>query len=340
MICPACAADTGSSGICPSCGALVEAKGLAGTVVAGRYEVRERLGAGGMGVVYKAHDRLLDEIVALKVLRRDITGSDEMARRFLGEIRLARAVSHRNVCRIHDYGEEGGLRYVSMAYVEGVDLGRLLGQRGRFAGGEAAALCAQVAEALSAIHQEGIVHRDLKPGNVMIDPRGVARVMDFGIAKHSDNAASLGMTGTGQIIGTPTYMSPEQIRGEKLDGRADLYSLGVVVYELVTGRAPFKGDTPLATLFKHVNEAPPLTGPESTIVPTPLLPILVRALAKDRKDRFPTARDMADALAQAGRECGEVVPPRTETIAPAALAPFARTVSPAPTAPPPPATEL
>jgi serine/threonine-protein kinase len=315
MTCPSCAADTGSSAVCASCGALLEASGLAaGTVVAGRYEVRERLGVGGMGVVYKARDRLLDEVVALKVLRREATDSDEMARRFRSEIRLARAVSHRNVCRIHEYGEEGALRYVSMAFVDGVDLRRRLAERGRFSGEESASLAVQIAEALEAIHQEGIVHRDLKPGNVMIDARGVARVMDFGIAKHWDNAAAA-MTGTGQLVGTPTYMSPEQIRGEKLDGRSDLYSLGVVVFELATGRAPFRGDTPLATLFKHVNEPPPLRGPEATLLPPALLPVLESALAKDRDHRFATAREMAEALAQAGRSCAATAAPATHTIA-------------------------
>jgi serine/threonine protein kinase len=305
--CPSCAAETKpSASVCAACGGVIEPPGLQpGAVVAGRYEVEGRLGAGGMGVVYKARDRMLDEVVALKVLRGDGTGSDEMARRFRSEIRLARAVSHRNVCRIHEYGEEGDFRYVSMAYVDGVDLRRMLRDRGRFSGEDAASLTVQVAEALEAIHAEGIVHRDLKPGNVMVDGRGVARVMDFGIAKQWENAAAVGMTGTGMLVGTPTYMSPEQIRGDKLDGRSDLYSLGIVMFELVTGRTPFRGDTPLAMLFKHINEPPPLHGPEAALIPGPIVPVLERALAKDRDQRYASAREMADALAQAGRECAE-----------------------------------
>ena len=325
--CPSCAAETKpSASVCAKCGGTLEPPGLQpGAVVAARYEVQGRLGAGGMGVVYKARDRMLDEVVALKVLRRDDTGSDEMARRFRSEIRLARAVSHRNVCRIHEYGEEGDFRYVSMAFVDGVDLRRMLRDRGRFSGEEAASLTVQVAEALEAIHAEGIVHRDLKPGNVMVDGRGVARVMDFGIAKQWENAAAVGMTGTGMLVGTPTYMSPEQIRGEKLDGRSDLYSLGVVVFELTTGRTPFRGDTPLAMLFKHINEAPPLHGPEAEMIPPPIVPVLERALAKDREERYATAREMAEALTQAGRECAAT------SLATGTIAPLPRVV-PAPAA--------
>jgi serine/threonine protein kinase len=316
MTCPSCAAETGSSSVCAACGAALELPGLAaGTVVAGRYEVQSRLGAGGMGVVYKARDRLLDEVVALKVLRRDVAGSDEMAVRFRSEIRLARAVSHRNVCRIHEYGEEGDLRYVSMAFVGGVDLRHLLHDRGRFSGAETAALAVQIAEALEAIHQEGIVHRDLKPGNVMIDARGVARVMDFGIAKLWDSAGAAGVTSAGQLVGTPSYMSPEQIRGETLDGRSDLYALGIVVFELATGRAPFRANTPLATLYKHVHEPPPLHGPEAELLPPPLVPVLERALAKDREGRFATASEMAAALKRAGTACAGPTAASTQTIA-------------------------
>jgi serine/threonine-protein kinase len=244
-----------------------------------------------MGVVYKAHDRLLDEVVALKVLRRDITGSDEMARRFLGEIRLARAVSHRNVCRIHDYGEEGGLRYVSMAYVEGVDLGRLLGQRGRFTGGEAAAVCAQVAEALSAIHQEGIVHRDLKPGNVMIDGRGRAKITDFGLAVGVEDEK-----GGAEVSGTPAYMAPEQLAGKGASIQSDIYALGLVFYELFTGRRAFEATTLAEWRRRHAEEHP--TSP-STVTPgfDPAVErVILRCLEKDPKARPRSVAAVAAAL--------------------------------------------
>jgi serine/threonine-protein kinase len=270
-----------------------------GRVVAARYEILSTLGKGGMGMVYKAHDRLLEETVALKVLRPEVADSPEFGRRFRAEIKLARSVSHKNVCRIHEYGEDGPLRYISMAFLDGVDLRQILREKGPFPPAQALDVCVQIAEGLQAIHDEGIVHRDLKTPNVMMDARGVVRLMDFGIAKQWEADTAASMTAMGQIVGTPEYMSPEHIRGEKLDGRSDLYALGVVAYELFTGHAPFRAETPMGILIKHLNEPPPLEAATDRLPPS-VLPVLRRTLAKDRNERYATARELAQALRASG----------------------------------------
>ena len=268
-----------------------------GRVIADRYEVRELLGRGGMGVVYKAYDRLLDEPVAIKLLRGEMA-SPEQARRFRDEIRFARRVSHRNVCRIHEYGESGSLHYISMAFVDGIDLKHVLSQSGPMPPAEALETGRAVAAGLQAIHDEGIVHRDLKTANIMRDRKGVVRLMDFGIAKDWSGGTSSGQTATGVIVGTPEYMSPEQAMGKRIDARSDIYALGIVLYELFTARVPFRGDTPMATLLRHIQEPLRLDTEEAAGVPVEVRPILARALAKSPDDRFASASALAEALAQ------------------------------------------
>lgn len=301
MICPSCGAPNSDDGVaCSECGTPTLQLPVMGPgfVLASRYEIQKILGRGGMGMVYKAHDRLLEETVAIKVLRPDVSASTEHAQRFRAEIKMARAVSHKNVCRIHEYGEDRGIRYISMAYVDGVDLKQVLHQQGPMAPGDAFDAMIRVAEALQAIHDEGIVHRDLKTPNIMLDSRGVVRLMDFGIAKqHQDDGLS--MTVTGQIIGTPEYMSPEQVQAQRLDGRSDIYSLGIVVFEVFTGATPFRADTPLGTALKHLTESPPLAGPQAELLPKALVPVLRKALAKRSEDRYSSAREMAQALESA-----------------------------------------
>ena len=239
MICPACQApNDDSSDTCLHCGRGLYALTL-GARLAGRYEIAGVLGRGGMGVVYLARDLELDETVALKVLRTEIAGSEEAARRFRSEIKLARRIRHHNVCGIHEYGQEGQLRFIVMEYVEGSTLRQLLRQRGRFPTDEAFDVAIEVAEGLQAVHDAGIIHRDLKATNVMLDRAGTVRLMDFGIAKQLQQEDTTGITATAQMIGTPEYMSPEQVRSEKLDGRSDVYSLGILVFELFTGEPPF-----------------------------------------------------------------------------------------------------
>jgi serine/threonine protein kinase len=298
MICPACKAENNpGDDVCFTCGRALGAL-TQGSVIGTRYEVLSVLGRGGMGMVYKAHDRMLDEAVAIKVLRPEFTKTAEMAQRFRHEIKLARRVSHRNVCRIHEYGEDGDLRYISMEFLEGTDLKQILREKGNLHGDEAFDTCIQIAEGLQAIHDVGIIHRDLKTPNIMKDARGAIRLMDFGIAKEEGHGG--GMTTTGQVMGTPEYMSPEQCRGEKIDTRSDIYAMGIVQYEIFTGQVPFRGDTPVATLFKHIQEPVPLEGGgPAARIPAAMVPVLRKALAKDRAERYASAAEVAAALRHA-----------------------------------------
>jgi len=264
-------------------------------VIAGRYELLQELGRGGMGVVHKALDRVLEETVAVKVLLREASADRDAAERFKSEIKLARRVSHPNVCRIHDYGDDDGLLYISMEFVEGRDLKKLMASGRGLSLDEAFDAALQVAAGLEAIHAVGIVHRDLKTPNLMRDSSGRIRIMDFGIARST--AANRGtLTATGMTVGTPDYMSPEQALGRAVDARSDLYAFAVVLFELFTGQLPFHGDTPMATLLKHINEPPPLDGPVARRLPAGLVPVLRRALAKSVAERFASAAEMGQAI--------------------------------------------
>ncbi len=300
MTCPACQAENVvTAEVCASCGkALSPSRALRqGSVVASRYEILSMLGQGGMGAVYRAHDRLLDEPVAIKVLRPDVAREPDIARRFQSEIKLARRVSHKNVCRIHEYGDDQGLRYISMEFLEGLDLRQLVREKGGLPPAEAFDVALQVCDGLAAIHEVGVIHRDLKTPNIMRDKRGLLRLMDFGIAKESgvDGTA----TATGLIIGTPEYMSPEQARGEKIDFRSDIYALGIVIFEIFTGRVPFRSDTPLGIILKHLQEPPPLDGPEAAAVPAAVKDVLRSALAKTAAERYGSVAEIAQALRHA-----------------------------------------
>ena len=274
-------------------------------MIAARYELFECLGRGGMGVVYRAHDRILDEPVALKLLRTDLGNRADMTRRFRSEIKLARRVTHANVCRIHEYGEDGAVRYISMEYVEGTDIKQVL-RDGALALDEAFEICIQIADGLQAIHDVGIIHRDLKTPNIMLmrdaQRRPVIRLMDFGIAKVEGSSTASGLTTTGQIMGTPEYMSPEQCQGEPIDHRSDIYAAGVVVYEIFTGQVPYKGDSAVATLFKHIQDPVPFEGPVAGRIPHSAVPVLRKALAKNRADRYESAAEMAEALRKAQQQ--------------------------------------
>jgi serine/threonine-protein kinase len=273
-----------------------------GTVLGRRYEIQQVLGAGGMGMVLKAYDRELDETVAVKVLRADLAGSEDIARRFRTEIKLARRVRHHNVCGIHEYGSEGGVSYIAMEFIEGTDLKHLIKQKGALHTVEAFDVCIQMAEGLQAIHDAGIIHRDLKTSNAMLDPKGRVALMDFGIAKDTQQGLTVGATAIGQVIGTPEYMSPEQARGEKIDARSDLYALGIIIFEVFSGHVPFQGTTPIATIFKTIEEPPPLEGERAAGIPRSVIPILAKVLAKHAAERFQSAREMAEALRAARAE--------------------------------------
>ena len=279
MLCRTCRTDNEpTAAICHNCGRSLNALAR-GELLAGRFEILAVIGSGGMGIVYKAHDHSLEEDVALKVLRPEFASTREAARRFLSEIKLARKVSDRHVCRIHEFGEDAGLRYICMELIDGVNLKQLVQDHGALATEDAYEAGIQIADGLSAIHEAGVIHRDLKTPNIMRDARGIVRLMDFGIAR---GEGSLDLTVAGQVMGTPEYMSPEQALGYKLDFRTDIYSLGIVVYELFTGHVPFHGDNPVATVLKQIEEVPALEG----LVPDGVVPVLARALAKDRAHRF------------------------------------------------------
>ncbi|HEY2946116.1 MAG TPA: serine/threonine-protein kinase [Vicinamibacteria bacterium] len=312
MICPSCgAANDAAAEVCFTCRAVLSAL-TQGSIVGDRYEILSPLGRGGMGAVYRAHDRVLDETVALKVLRGDVASAPEMAKRFRSEIKLARRVAHPNVCRIYEYGEDGPRQYISMELVEGTNLKEVLKRRGPLPAAEACGLAAQVADGLAAIHRVGIVHRDLKTLNVMIDAQGAAKVMDFGIAKKVEADGTPAPSGS-YVVGSPEYMSPEQARGQPVDFRSDIYALGIIVFELFTGRVPFRGDTPVATLLMHIETPPPLDGPGAAAIPSSVRPVLRKALAKDPADRYAGAQEMADAL-RAARD--DTLGPRSAPRAP------------------------
>jgi serine/threonine protein kinase len=311
MICPSCkAVNDDAAEACFTCGRALGAL-TQGAVIASRYEVLSPVGKGGMGMVYKAYDRKLEETVAIKVLRAEFANTDEMAKRFLQEVKQARKVSHRNVCRIHDYHDDSGVRFISMEFVEGTDLKQLVRDRGGYlAAEEAFEVAIQSAAGLQAIHDVGIIHRDLKTSNIMRDPGGHVRLMDFGIAKiaGADRSGAGSLTSTGQIMGTPEYMSPEQCLGDTIDYRSDIYALGVVIYEVFTGTVPFRGDTPVATLFKHIQDPVPFEGPLAARIPSTAVPVLRKALAKDKASRYESAAAMADALREAQEESRVAVP--------------------------------
>jgi eukaryotic-like serine/threonine-protein kinase len=263
-----------------------------------------------MGMVYRAFDRELGETVAIKILRPDVARESwRNERRFRSEIRLARRVRHRNVCPVYGDGEDRGLRYICMELVEGENLAQAARDGRGLPREEAWSAALQVADGLAAIHEAGVVHRDLKTANLMRDRAGAVRVMDFGIAKqHRGTTGGVTLTDvTGSLMGTPEYMSPEQLRGEAVDFRSDLYSLGVVLHELFTGAVPFRGETPVATIVRQLHDPPDLGSPA---LPGPLRAVLARALAKRADDRYQTAEEMGRALrSAAAAEAGADAPP-------------------------------
>ena len=279
---------------CASCGKGLDAGLATGTLIATRYEILAPLGAGGMGMVFRAHDRSLDHTVALKIVRAAAVDR-ELASRFRSEVKLAWRIRHKNVCGIHEYGEDGNLLYISMELVEGRDLKQLLRET-LFEWEEAYEIAIQTAEGLAAIHEAGVIHRDLKTANIMRDERGVIRLMDFGIAKVWATDGGADITRTGQVVGSPEYMSPEQVRGRRIDYRSDLYALGVVIYELFTGRVPFRAETPVATMLKHIEDEPPLEGPLAARIPAALVAVLRKALVKDPAERYGSCQEMLAAL--------------------------------------------
>ncbi len=262
-----------------------------GEVFAGRYEVQAPLGRGGMGAVYRVLDRKLDEIVALKLLT---LGTERAVERFLREVRLARRVTHPNVARTHDLGEHAGMHFLTMEYVRGTALDRLLDDRERLDAARAAQSAEQIAAGLSAAHEAGVVHRDLKPANVLIGEDGRVVLTDFGIARAA--RADTRTHETGALVGTPHYMAPEQVLGKTVDARADIYALGLILFELVTGALPFEAENPLAVAVMRIHEAP--RDPRSVAsVPDALAEVILRCLAREPDARPQSATELRAALA-------------------------------------------
>ncbi len=266
-----------------------------GSSFAGRYQVVEELGRGGMGRVYKVFDKEIKEMVALKLLHPLIASDENMIERFRHELKTARKISHKNVCRMYHLGEEAGNYYITMEYVDGEDLKSTLRRVGQLSIGKAIAIAKQAYEGLSEAHKLGIVHRDLKPQNIMIDRSGNVRIMDFGIARFQE---SKGLTDTGTMIGTPEYMSPEQVDGKTVDPRSDIYSSGVILYEMLTGTVPFGGDTPLSIAVKHKTEMPREPRGFNTQMPIKLNEVVLRCLEKKKEKRYLNTQDILKELAK------------------------------------------
>jgi tetratricopeptide (TPR) repeat protein/predicted Ser/Thr protein kinase len=264
-----------------------------GAILGERYEVVRLLGQGGMGAVYQAKDRELDRQVALKVIRGDMAANPEILRRFKQELILARQITHKNVIRIFDLGQSEGIKYITMEYIEGEDLQSVLKQRKKLIPADAAKVIAQVCRALEAAHAEGVIHRDLKPQNIMLDKTGRVYVMDFGIAR---STLAAGMTQTGALIGTPDYMSPEQAKGQTLDARSDLFAVGIIFYEILSGQSPFTADTTMGKLWKRTSEPARPLGELDKTIPQPLSEIVRKCLEIDPQKRFASASEILHAI--------------------------------------------
>jgi serine/threonine-protein kinase len=259
-----------------------------------RYELLDELGRGAMGIVYRAKDIELDEVVALKILPDNLSNNPEAVRRFKIEARSARRLAHPNIVRIHDIGEELGRKYISMEYIEGTDLKKIIRKHKKLDDSTVVKFAQQIADALGYAHSMGIVHRDIKPANIMITNDNRVKVADYGIAKMVESTDA---TVAGAVIGTPLYMAPEQVKGDPIDHRVDIYSFGVLMYELLNGKPPFfEGDL----AYQHIHKEPaPLEG-----VDEELAAVVMKCLEKDCTKRYESGRDIHAALSNISRKFG------------------------------------
>ncbi|MBN1223106.1 MAG: protein kinase, partial [Candidatus Aminicenantes bacterium] len=272
-----------------------------GSLFAGRYEVIEEIGRGGMGAVFRVVDKKINEEVALKVLKPEISSDGQTIERFKNELKLARKITHKNVCRMYDLNEAEGVPYITMEFVAGEDLKSLIGRAGRLSIEKAVSIARQICEGLIEAHNLGVVHRDLKPQNIMIDRKGNARIMDFGIAR---TIGASELTEAGAVIGTPHYISPEQVEGKAPDQRTDIYALGVILYEMVTGQLPFQAESALSLALKHLQESPRSPRELNPTVPESLSRLIIKCLEKDREQRYQSAGDLLSALSKIQIEIG------------------------------------
>jgi len=265
-------------------------------IFASRYWIQRPIGSGGMGMVYLAEDLELGEMIAIKTLRPELLTSDETAiDRFRNEIRLARRMAHRNIVRTHDFGKADDVYFVTMEFVEGTTLRAVLDSRGHMGPAATLAIARQLAEALECAHEEGIIHRDIKPQNLLLDASGTLKVSDFGVARLAQRTSTI--TQAGMVVGTPTYMAPEQLLEEGADVRSDLYSVGVVLYECLTGRPPYQAKSPISLIAKILHEvavSPEVVAPD---VPRAVSGIVMQLLAKSAEERIQSAAALSQMLA-------------------------------------------
>ncbi len=258
-----------------------------------KYEIIEEIASGGMGVLYKANQLNLNRVVALKVLHPQFTSDPSFLKRFDREARAMARLDHQNIIRVYDVGQHENSHYIVMEYFPGKDLRWMTVEKGSFTPEETVEITIQIAEALSFAHEHGIIHRDIKPGNIMINERKIIKVGDFGIAAAADEVS---LTATGQVLGTPEYMAPEQAKGEPFDGRADLYALGLVMYKMLTGSSPYEGLSKMAIVGKLIYEKEDSTLVYKQPVSNQLQQIILKLIKKDASLRYPNARALIDDL--------------------------------------------
>jgi serine/threonine-protein kinase len=266
---------------------------VVGEKIAERYEVEELVGHGGMSSVYKAQDTLLERHVALKILHEQYSADDDFVERFKREARSVAQLQHPNIVTVIDRGEEDGCQYIVFEYIDGESLKQLVDRTGPLPARRVVELGLQIAEALAFAHQHGLVHRDVKPQNVLIDPDGRAKVTDFGIARSLE---AQGLTATGRVLGTTDYVSPEQALGHEVTGQSDIYSLGIVLYEMLTGEAPFRADTQVAVAMKHVREPLPDVQRRRPEISASLARVVEHATAKETQNRYQNVSEMVHDL--------------------------------------------
>jgi eukaryotic-like serine/threonine-protein kinase len=321
--CPKCGAEyPDTTTLCPSDGVALEKTGdsLLGQVLAGKYRMDERLNEGGMGAVYRGTHVLMDKTVAVKVLRPALAADEKIVARFSREARAASRISHPHAVSVTDFGESAeGVVFLVMEYLDGKTLKEIIKEEGPMALPRVVEIIRQVGGALDAAHEQGVVHRDLKSENIMLLNSGgpnYAKVLDFGIAKIIEPTGTYdpGLTAPDLVIGTPQYMSPEQCsQASEIDARADLYSLGVIIYEMLVGHVPFTGQSPTAIMMKHLQDEPPSVLQERPDLPPGVAPVLQRAMAKRPEDRYQHVGDLVEELTIAAGMETAAVPPRPTT---------------------------